>query len=81
MSRKKTEPLQSLAESMALIAESFREYVELYRANSERESNKLKRPGVFKVSQATYQRDQSKEYEVPGFRRTLNPSADKAQRP
>ena len=80
MSRKKTEPMQSLAESFASIAQSLREYVDLYRANSDRESGKLKRPTVFKVSQATYQRDESKEYEVPGFRRTLGPSSDKAQR-
>jgi hypothetical protein len=64
----KAEPLESLARSFASIAQSFREYVELYRANSGREAAKGRRPNIVSVSTANYQRESEKQQDVPGFR-------------
>lgn len=68
MVTKQQESLSSLALSLASIAQSFREYVELYRANSGREAAKGRRPSIVSVSTATYQREADKQQDVPGFR-------------
>lgn len=60
--------MEKLAEAMDSIAQSFREYVELYRGNSNREAAKGRRPSVVSVTTATYQRENDKQQDVPGFR-------------
>lgn len=83
--RRPADPLKSLARSFASIAESLREYVDLYRDSLEREAAKSRRPGIVKISRASYDRpgeEVEKQPEVPGFRRTTNPARtgpDKAQ--
>ena len=64
----KQETLESLARSFASIAESFREYVELYKAANQRDIIRNRRPSIVSVSTATYQRESEKQQDVPGMR-------------
>ena len=66
---KAEESLESLAKSMASIAESLREWVNF-------EKSKGGRPTIRNITKATYDRteNQENEPEVPGFRRVTTPT-------